>query len=73
VIIRAQRGLSVFELRALISMSGAFPSNQNTTYDRFNREEQVFSVEDDSERTTEIRNLNYPFTVVEIHENEIVL
>jgi general secretion pathway protein K len=73
VIVRAQRGLSVFELRALISMTGEFTSNQNTEFARFNREEQAFSVEDDSERTTEIGNLQYPFTVVEIHENEIVL
>ena len=73
VIIRAQRGLSVFELRALISMGGGLPGNQNTGYDRFNREEPVFSVEDNSERTTEIGNLQYPFAVVQITENEIVL
>jgi len=73
VIITAQRGLSVFELRALLSMGGGLPSNQNTGFDRFNREEQVFSAGDDSERTTEIGNLEYPIQVVEITENEIVL
>ncbi len=73
VIVRAQQGLSVFELRALISMSGSLPSNQNTSFDRFNREEQVFSVEDDTDRSTEIGNLQYPFAVVQIYENEIVL
>ncbi len=73
VIIRAKRGLSVFELRALISMSGELPSNRRTEFERFNREEPVFSIEDNSERSEEIGNLNYPFTVVEIQENEIVL
>lgn len=73
VIIRAKRGLSVFELRALISMSGELPSNRRTEFERFNREEPVFSIEDDSERSEEIGNLNYPFAVVEIQENEIVL
>ena len=73
IIVRAQRGLSVFELRALVSMGGTLPGNQNTSFDRFNREEQVFSVEDNSERSTEIGNLQYPFTVVQIYENEIVL
>ncbi len=73
IIIRAQRGLSVFELRALVSMGGSLPGNQNTSFDRFNREEQVFSVEDNTERSTEIGNLQYPFAVVQIYENEIVL
>ena len=73
IIIRAKRGLSVFELRALISMSGEFPSNRNTDFGRFNREEPAFSIEDDSERSLEISNLTYPFVVVEILENEIVL
>ncbi|MCZ6672165.1 MAG: hypothetical protein O7C75_04420, partial [Verrucomicrobia bacterium] len=73
VIVTARRGLSVFELRALVSIGGGLPRNQNTGFDRFNREEQVFSAGDDSERTTEIGNLEYPFDVVEITENEIVL
>lgn len=73
IIVRAQRGLSVFELRALVSMAGSLPGNQNMGYDRFNREEQVFSVEDSTERSTEIGNLQYPFAVVQIYENEIVL
>lgn len=73
VIIQARRGLSLFELRALVSIGGGLPGNLNTGFDRFNREEQVFAIEDDSERTTEIGNLQYPFKVVEIHENEIVL
>lgn len=73
IIVRAQQGLSVFELRALVSMSGSLPGNQNTSFDRFNREEQVFSVQDNSERSTEIGNLQYPFAVVQIYENEIVL
>jgi len=73
IIIRAKRGLSVFELRALVSMSGEFPSNRNTKFERFNREEPAFSIEDDSERSQEISNLTYPFAVVDIQENEIVL
>ena len=73
IIIRAKRGLSVFELRALVSMRGELPSNLNTGFERFNREEPVFSIEDNSERSQEISNLTYPFVVVEIQENEIVL
>lgn len=73
IVIRAQQGLSVFELRALVSMGGSFPSNQNTGFDRFNREEQVYAVADATERNTEIGNLQYPFAVVQIYENEIVL
>ena len=73
IIVRAQQGLSVFELRALVSMGGSLPGNQNTSFDRFNREEQVFSVEDNTELSTEIGNLQYPFAVVQIYENEIVL
>ncbi|MDA1065380.1 MAG: type II secretion system protein GspK [Verrucomicrobia bacterium] len=73
IIIRAKRGLSVFELRALVSMNGQFPSNLNTGFDRFHREEPAFSIEDNAERSQEIRNLTYPFVVVEIQENEIVL
>ena len=73
IIVRAQRGLSVFELRALVSMSGELPGNQDMGFDRFNREEQVFSVQDNSERSSEIGNLQYPFAVVQIYENEIVL
>ena len=73
IVVRAQRGLSVFELRALVSMGGTIPGNQDTSFDRFNREEQVFSVVDNTERSTEIGNLQYPFAVVQILENEIVL
>ena len=73
IIIRAKRGLSIFELRALVSMQGKLPSNRRTEFERFNREEPVFSIEDDTERSEEISNLNYPFAVVEIQENEIVL
>lgn len=73
VMVRVKRGLSVYELKALISMGGEAPGNLNTGFERFNREDPVFSVEDSSERTTEIGNLQYPFSVVEIHENEIVL
>lgn len=73
IVVRAKRGLSVFELRALVSMGGTLPGNQDTAFDRFNREEQVFSVQDNTERSTEIGNLQYPFAVVQILENEIVL
>lgn len=73
VIVTARRGLSVFELRALLSLGGGVPGNRNTGFDRFKREEQVFSVGDDADRITKIANLEYPFNVVEIIENETVL
>lgn len=69
IIITARRGLSAFELNALVSLGGGLPGNLYTGFDRFRREEQVFSVADESERSTEIGNLNFPFAVVEIFEN----
>ncbi len=73
IYVTVKNGLNLFELRALVSVGGGNRRNQNTSYDRFQREERVFAVEDVSERNSRIRNLNYPFDVVEISENEIVL
>ena len=71
--VTVQNGLNVFELRALVSVGGGNPRNQNTAYDRFQREEPVFAVEDASERSSRINSLQYPVVVVEIFENEIAL
>ncbi|MBC9888341.1 MAG: hypothetical protein F7B06_00485 [Opitutae bacterium] len=73
IYVTVKSGLNVFELRALVSVGGEIPRNQNTAYDRFQREEPVFAVEDASERTNQISSLQYPLVVVEVFENEIAL
>jgi len=70
VIVEVIRGGQSFTLRALVSVDGKNPLSENRRFERFRREEQVFSYEEDSEKEAEANKISYPFKILEIREDE---
>ncbi len=74
--ITVSQGLSEFSLEALVSVAGASFSGPDQTYDRFKREEPIFTAIREirgEEETEKEGNLSYPFTIYEIRENDFSL
>lgn len=74
--ITVRQGLSEFTLDALISVSSGEYEGPDRSFNRFKREEQIFTALRDREEENEMGetgNLSYPFTVFEIRENDYSL